>query len=501
MSVPAATRPLEQIACVTGPAGVVDVVATPTARVDWCVAGVLIANLAHLFLFDRLYPEHRLDPDLLAYITYFRNWVADDHMLHALPYYTGPKALLVFTLGALGNVSAALACSALASALLGAVVYLIARDAFGRPAALATSLFLLLDPSKAFLTLKSSADLYLALLLFLAILLSDRKWLIGAAFCLFLSVLVKPVTLPCALYFLVAPDSRARRWSAALIPFAAAPLILLANHALLGSAFGGSRYFDEFASMAAKEPLGPGELVHYALWSQLIRIRFVSTASWGLVGMLLWIGDDRSRLTRPLVLLPLLFLFGYIALSAALPFPPYFRYFWPLEIWFLMFLVHGVLEGARRLAGTNTWQRRAIAGVVLVLLANGLIERQLDYQRQYATPIEQSMRFASAATDLLHAQRRSGETIVAPLSMLPYLMWDLPEAGRTSSVDTAERIAREQLSVRPAWIIDIPQMYKTDATGRWIQDIARDGAYQVYVTDGQSALLGRRSPDPAGSGR
>jgi hypothetical protein len=111
-------------------------------------------------VFSWAYPLHRYDPDLLAYLTYFRNWASGDATLHAMAYFTAPKLLLVFTLGALGNPTAACACTALVSALLGTVVYLIARDAFGRPTALVASFFLLLDPSKAMLTLKSSADLY-----------------------------------------------------------------------------------------------------------------------------------------------------------------------------------------------------------------------------------------------------------------------------------------------------------------------------------------------------
>jgi hypothetical protein len=275
-----------------------------------------------------------------------------------------------------------------------------------------------------------------------------------------------------------------------LIPLAAVPLILLANHALLGSAFGGSRFFTEFASMAEKEPLGPGEVVHYAIWSQLIKIRFVSTASWGIIGLLLWTADDRSRLNRPLLLMPLLFLCGYLGLSAILPFPPYFRYFWPLEIWLLIFVVYGAFEGARRLAAGNDGLRRAIVAVVLVLLADGLIGHQLDYRRDYAVPIERSLHFAAAATDVVRAQS-PGSSVVAPVGLLPYLMWRLPDAGRPGRVDTAEHLARERLVQQPDWIIDLPRMYKTDAARQWIAELARTGGYHLYGSDGESNLLVR----------
>ena len=486
----AAARPHSAIGSPIAP-----VLARPALRIlgvdAWLVA-IVAVNLAHIAVYSRLYPEHQLDPDLIAYFTYFRNWLHGDPTLQSLAYYTAPKTLLVFTLGMLGSTSAALACTAVASAVLGAVVYAVARDAFGRPVALATSVFLLADPSKAFLTLKSSADLYLALLLFLAIWLAGRERWIGAALTLFFSVLIKPVTLPCAAYVLAVDGERRRRWIAALIPFGALPLVFLANHALLGSAVGGAHFFAEFASMAEMQRLGPAELVHYAIWSQLVKIRFVATASWGMLGIVLWLRSDRARLTAPLLLMPLLFLFGYLALATAMPFPPYFRYFWPLEIWFLMFLVFGAFEGARRLAHGDRWLHGAIVAIVLLLLTDGMVGRQLDYRGTYAVPIERSLRFAEAARRLLPPNDLGGTAIVTPLSLLPSMTWHFPAAARTGGLDTAERLTRERLVAHPDWILDIPAMYKTASTRRWIEDLARSGGYEIVASDGQSALLRRR---------
>lgn len=460
-------------------------------RERWIVAGIVLANLAQAAFFNWLYPAHRADPDLLAYFTYFRNWWDGDATLHTLAYFTAPKTLLVFTLGALGNATVALACSAAASALLGAVVYLLARDAFGRPAAIVASLFLLLDPSKAILTLKSSADLYLVLFVLLALLLAERHRLLASALCLLLATLVKPVALPCAAYFLVAPGSRARRVGALLIPFAALPLILLAHHALLGGALRGSQFFAEFASMTGGEPIHPGAVAHYALWSQLIKIRFAATAAWGIVGLLLWVADDESRLTHPLLWMPALFLAGYVVLSAIAPFPPYFRYFWLLEVWFLLFVASGTLEVARRVAPTEPRLRRAVVAVVLVLLADGLIGRQLDYRRDYAMPLEQSMRFADAAGGALKTHWRGGDTIVAPLGLLPYMVWELRDAARAGRIDTAERVARDRVAAQPTWIVDMPRLYVGDVTREWMRGVVGSGAYAVYLSDGQAALLHR----------
>src|SRR5262245_8430574 len=76
-----------------------------------------------------------------------------------LQYFPIPKPLPVFVLGPLGNASWAFYCTALSSAFLGTLVYLVARHFFGQVSGLLLSLFLLLDPLKGALTLRSSADL------------------------------------------------------------------------------------------------------------------------------------------------------------------------------------------------------------------------------------------------------------------------------------------------------------------------------------------------------
>jgi hypothetical protein len=75
-----------------------------------------------------------------------------------MPYFTAPKPLLVFTLGALGDATLASYCSALGAAALSALVYLVCRDNFGSPTAVLTSIVFLLDPSKTALAMKSGAE-------------------------------------------------------------------------------------------------------------------------------------------------------------------------------------------------------------------------------------------------------------------------------------------------------------------------------------------------------
>ena len=89
---------------------------TQADAVDRWPVAVFTANLLHTALYTYLYPQQRFDTDVLAYFAYFRNWLAGDTALHGIAYFPHPKALLVFSIGALGDASLALAMSALAFA-------------------------------------------------------------------------------------------------------------------------------------------------------------------------------------------------------------------------------------------------------------------------------------------------------------------------------------------------------------------------------------------------
>ncbi len=462
----------------------------PRAHDRW-PAIVFLANLLHTAAFASAYPNQRFDPDLLAYLTYFRNWLGGDPTLHGIAYFTHPKALMVFGLGPLGNASLALCVTALASAALGSTVYLIARDGLGKHTALLVSALLLLDPSKALLTLKSSADLYVAFFLFAAIRLADRRRVLAAAGCLLLSALVKPVTLPCAAYFLTVDAPRRRRWLAALIPMLAVPLIALATQALLGSVHGTDRFLEEFAALRGGDSVGPESVIHFALWTQLVKSRFLATAAWGFVGLVLWIAGDRRRLGSPLLLMPLLFLFGYLLLGFTSHFMPFFRFFWTLEVWFLMFIVYGAVETARRLAAPQRWVQAAVVGIVVVLLIDNFVARQIDYRRDFGLPFEHSMTFADTATRVLREQRADGQSVLIPLALLPYMMWEFPRAGRAQLIDTAERGALNPQAAPPDWIVYIPLIYASDAAKRWVPRVIQEGGYEVRGGDGDAALLAR----------
>ncbi|MFI5395283.1 MAG: hypothetical protein ACHQ9S_07085 [Candidatus Binatia bacterium] len=460
---------------------------TPLRRWDWWLAGLFVLHLAHALVRAHWFPNHLFDADLLAYFVYFRNWLTHNTSLFGVPYFTHPKPLLVFTLGPLANVSLAFYCSAIVSAILGCLLYLIGRDAFGRAAGILFSILFLADLSTWVLTLRSSADMYIAFFFFLTLYLCARERWVAASVALFLSALIKPVTLPCTLCFLIPHPRSKKAWLCALFPFLAIPLTLWANQVLLGNPLGSDSFFKEFAALRDSGPIATGDVVHFAFWTQLAKSRFVSTAPLGFLGVLVWLTRDRRRLTSPLLLMPLLFVIGYFVLSMASPYMPFFRFFWTVELWFLGFLTFGIVETARRLARGQRWVKFAVAGLLLFFLADDLIILQLRYRDLFAIPFEESMAFVSSTRETLANKPAAGERILAPLAFLPYLMWELN--GRSSIVITAEQAAVQGYDGGPEWILDVPDIYANPRTRDFVAQLVKDGGYRIWLSDGKAALL------------
>ncbi len=460
-------------------------------RWDWWLPALFILHLTHALVLAYWFPNHIFDADLLAYFVYFRNWLTHNTALFGVPYFTHPKPLLVFALGPLADARLAFYCSAGTSAALGALLYVIGRDAFGRTGGVLFSLLYLGNASTSVLTLKSSADMYIAFFFFLALYLCSRERWIGASVSLLASALIKPVTLPCTLCLLTGGTRSKKVWVCVLLPFLAIPLTLWANQALLGNPFGSDSFFKEFATLRDSTPMATGDVVHFAFWTQLVKNRFVSTAPLGFLGVLVWVGRDRRRLTSPLLLMPLLFVIGYFLLSIVSPYMPFFRFFWPVEIWFLGFLGFGILEIAGRLADERRWLKFAAAGLLLFFLSDDLVILQLRYRDLFAIPFEESMGFVSSTKDTLARELAPGERILAPLAFLPYLMWEAN--GRSVTVVTAEHAAANSDSGQPDWILDVPAIYANSRTRDFVAQLVGTGGYQVWLTDGTAALLARHA--------
>ncbi len=463
---------------------------TGLRRRDWRAPALVLVHLAHGLAVGRLYPHALHDPDLVAYFVYFRSWLADVDALHDLPYFTVPKPLLVFLLGPLADPSLAFACTAVLSAALGAFVYLAAREAFGRGVGLALSLLLLLDVEKAVLTLRSSADLYVAVFLFATIWLSLRRRFLPSALGILLAALVKPVALPCAAHVLAVEELPWRkRFLYCALPALGVPLTLLSNHLLLGTAMAPERFFAGFDALGEGTAIGPGEVLRYVFWFELVKHAFVSTAPLGVLGLVVWLARDTRRLTSPMLLVPGLFVGGYVGLAILTPFVPFFRFFWLVKIWFAGFIVHGAVEAARRVAAPR-W-RPAVAGALLVFMADDYLVRLLSYRERFAIPFEEAMAFVTDTPGVLKAQRRDGETIMTPLAFMPYLLWELGLDAQPRTVVTAEQAAREGDTSAPDWVVHVPEITASVAAREHLVRLAQGGQYAPRLADGRRALLAR----------
>jgi hypothetical protein len=459
-------------------------------RRDWWPFGLFALHAVQALVLGHLYPKLVYDPDLVAYLVYFRNWVAHSSGLHGIPYFTVPKPLLVFGFGPTGSVSVAFLCSAAASGAVGTLAYRLGDAVFGRATGILLSLLLLLDVEKMTLTLRSSADLYVGVLLLVAIDLSLRRRLRASALCILLSALVKPVTLPCALHFLAREEvDRRTRWTATLLPFVAVPLILVSNLLLLGTATAPGDFFARFGALGEGTPVGPEDVVHFVFWTQLARHTFVWSAPFGAIGLFLWLKRDKTRLTSPFLLVPLLFVGGYVGLGFVSPYVPFFRFFWLVEAWFAGFVVFGMRESAAFLARGRHALATAATAVILLLVATDYGTHLRYYRDHFAVPFDSAMAFVATTPDVLRRERVAGETILAPLAFMPYLVWQLGIDDPRGVVVTAEQAAFEGRVGRPDWIVYVPNIFASRAAHDVMLAVAHEGGYDVRLTDGTAALL------------
>ncbi len=462
---------------------------------DWWPVAIGGLHAAHTLCFGAMYPDVVFDPDLVAYFVYFKNWLTGTMALHDVAYFTVPKPLLVFLLGPLDSAQAAFAVSAGAAGLFGALVYLIARRVFDRNVAAACALLLLVDVDRATLTARASADFFLALFLFASIHAALVRRYVWSGMAIALAALVKPVALPCVVHLLLVDgEDRRRAWVGAAVAIAALPLIALSNQALLGSPFGTQRFFAGFAAMSDGEQMPTGDLLRFILWVELVKTIFVATAPFGVLGLVVWIGRDRSRLTHPFFVAPLALAAGYVVLSLTTPFIAFARFFWPIHVWFGCFIVFGMIETARRLAPEPRALRMATAALLLFFLFDEQMSRQLHYRTHFAAPFDDAMRFVESTDGVLASARAAGDTVLAPIAFFPYLLWTLDDARKQPSLVRVAEDPGGAPDVPPDWVLYVPGVFIRQETRARVQALLESGLYQPIVagTDNVGALYLRR---------
>ena len=448
------------------------------------------AHFLHTLWYASVYPEVVYDPDLLAYFVYFRNWLTGTTSLHDAAYFTVPKPLLVFLLGPLDSALAAFTVSALAAGAFGALVYLITRQAFGRTVAVLCSAVLLLDIDRATLTTRASADFFLTLFVFASIYaVLVRRWAL-AGIAIALAGLVKPVALPCMLPLLVIEGAdRRRAWAGAAIALVALPLTLLSNQALLGSPFGTQRFFAGFASMTDGTQMPTGDLLRFVLWIELAKTIFTVTAPFGVIGLAVWIGRDKRRLTHPFFLAPLALLAGYVLLSVTTPFVAFFRFFWPVQVWFACFVVFGIVETCRCLAPQPRALRLGITAALLFFLFDEQMARQLRYRSHFAAPFQEAMAFVGATDGLLASERTDGQSILTSPALLPYLLWTIDDARRHPSLIRMAEVHQNDGGAPPDWVLYIPQFFLRQDTRESVDALLSSGIYEPVMGSGNIGAL------------
>jgi hypothetical protein len=447
-------------------------------RDSW-IGILFFLHLATVWAFVPFFPGQLVDPDLLAYFIYFREWTDGTGVLRGAEFFNYPKPLMIFLLGPLGNVLAATVLTSVVTGILGVVVYLIGKITFGRTVGILWSLVLLGDPSRTFLALKSSADLYLTALLFLSIWFFLRHRYGFSALGILLAALVKPVVLPCLLQFVWMPGGDKKRWWYFGLPLLALPATLFINRLLLGGVFDSGKYPGEFAALRGLAGIMPWNLPHFVFWTLLVDFRFGITLLLAVVGVIWWISLDRQRLKSPLLLMPILFFGGYLGLACIATYVPFFRFFWPLEVWSLGFMVFTAVE-VGRLAGR--FNRRsfsfAATSLVIALIFFPSLKGFPNYIETFAIRMERDRAFVKTAVDTLARDRGSKETILAPLVFQPQLMWFLP-GGSASNPILASEIAspntREQ--AHPTWILDVPSSYLTGSARDFVRQLTHSGRY------------------------
>jgi hypothetical protein len=454
------------------------------------------AHLAHTLWFASAYPEVVYDPDLLAYFVYWKNLVTGITALHDTPYFTVPKPLLVFLLGPLDSAQAAFVVSAVAAALFGALVYLVGRRLFGQTVAILSSAALLLHIDHATLTARASADFFVTLFLFASIHAALTRRYLVSGLAIALAALVKPVALPCLVHLLaVEGQDRRRAWGGAAIALVALPLTLLANHVLIGSAFGTQRFFAGFAAMSDGAQMPTGDLLRFVLWVELVKTIFTVTAPFGVVGLMVWIGRDKRRLTNPFLLVPLALLGGYVVLSVTTPFIAFLRFFYVVQVWFACFIVFGIVETCRRLAPESRALRAAVMATLAFFLFDEQMSRQLKYRSHFATPFQRAMTFVASTDGVFATARTSGQTILTPLAFFPYLLWTIDDMRlHPALVRMAEVQDQESGQTPPDWVLYVPQAFLRQEALAPVEALLGSGLYTPMLVspDGSAALYVRR---------
>ena len=389
------------------------------------------------------HPALRLDPDLLSYLTHWRDWRAG---VPASFGYTVPKVLPFLLFGAAGSPEFAQALSILCAAAAGAALVDVSRRSFGIAAGLLVGLFYLLDPLRVVLMLRSSADLLVGVGLILAAWAWSRGHVRAAGLALLVAALAKPMAVPCGLVLLLpqAAVPLRRRCFAAALPVLALGASVWLEGALAGRglaaivtspvlptqhigfaalAAGGAR--DGVAALRLIVGEWMGGLLFARSWPLIVAGAVVLAAR-------SWRGEPGARAARVLVVAPILLVATYALLAWHQPIAVYTRFAWPLTVAAAVLAALALTACGALLARRPTIALAVSAGLACLVL----LDREQDWKWRaplMVAPWEANAAAVEQGLAEMAAAPGCAAGAVVPLAYLPLARWRLGDGagGRT----------------------------------------------------------------------
>lgn len=494
---------------------------TTGAALVACAVVVQSVWLAHR------YPAAYLDADLLSYLAYWRDLRAGA----PVPFgYTVPKPLPVLLFGPLASPRLALACSIGIAGLGGALLYAIARRAFGPVVAALGALLYVLDPLRGVLTLRSSVDLTVGVALLGAIFALQRRAVVLAGVAILVAALGKPLAIACALAIAVVPGTRlSRRALGMLLPLLAVPAAATLDAALEGRSLAAGLasltlpdQHELFVRVAQARVLSVGETVRLIAGAWFGGTLFAHTWPLVVLGVVLYLArplasalarhgapEAAARLRRALaaphvgepaddaadpgaaiLTVPLLLALAYLALAAVQPMIVFTRFFWPLAMALALFAALGVVWLAGRVPAAPVLRTGLAAVLVAALLAD-----RLDDQRWRAAlmlePFEVHAAIADEAVERIARDETCDGAALVPLAYLPLAAWRAPDKLREGELCAVEDWAEGRGCMAPTCVLVIPDAPTTERARRAMARLV-EGGVDVEVGDESGALVRTR---------
>lgn len=395
--------------------------AAPSFGLDYFLFAAWFSST--LFAGFLLFPELIHDPDFYAYKIYWSEIFERTGLLVEWEYFNHPKLLNILLAGIFPTAEMSFVFHCFLSGILPVIIRRISLKGFGIEATWFWLFFLFWEPSRFSLAAQSSADFQLALLLYLGIYayLCGNTWL--ASLCFLCGALVKPVASLCGLALV--PFTK--RWAVGIlqgaIPFLGILISVGLHQIFFESWLNPSGFLGKFAEIRGVEGTPFWALPWFVFYTFLAENKWGALSVLGYFGAALWISSERFRLYHPVFSVPLLLVAGYTGLALLGGFMPFFRFFWPVEIWLSGFMAYGIAQAGFFLSQHSRLARAAFFAALIAAAGLALGKAWVRYVTHIATPLSIERRFLMESCDFVATHRKPGEKVSVPLAGAPYLLY------------------------------------------------------------------------------